>query len=82
MNKWIEQAQSELGELDERIHKLGEFFSTDTFQSLDSVNRNTLGSQFLAMNQYAACLRVRLLLANTAETELKDESNEQSDPAT
>lgn len=67
--------QLELVELEERIHRLGDLFDTDTFKSLDPLHRTTLGSQFMAMNQYATCLRMRLLVAHAGaiETILKDE---------
>ena len=82
MSNWVERVKDELVELEERIHRLGEFFDTDTFKGLDPLSRTTLGSQFMAMNQYATCLRMRMLVATTEDTVLKDESNEQSDPAT
>lgn len=74
--------QGELLELNHRIDRLEFYIESDEFRALESAVRSTIATQFLAMNQYAACLRMRLLVATMEETELKDESNEQSDPAT
>jgi hypothetical protein len=74
--------EGELVDLNHRIDRLEFYIESDEFRALESAVRSTIATQFLAMNQYAACLRMRLLVAITEETELKDESNEQSDPAT
>ena len=76
------EIESELFELDHRIDQLAFYIESDEFKAAESVVRSTIGSQYLAMNQYATCLRMRMLVATTEDTVLKDESNEQSDPAT
>lgn len=76
------EIEGELFELDHRIDQLAFYIESDEFKAAESVVRSTIGSQYLAMNQYATCLRMRMLVATTEDTVLKDESNEQSDPAT
>ena len=76
------EIEGELFELDHRIDQLAFYIESDEYKAAESVVRSTIGSQYLAMNQYATCLRMRMLVATTEDTVLKDESNEQSDPAT
>lgn len=78
------ELEGELFELDHRIDQLGFCIESDEFKAQESAVRSTIVTQFLAMNQYAACLRMRLLVANMEgiETILKEESNEQPDPTT
>jgi hypothetical protein len=62
MSTHLERLHEELAELTGRLEKLAEFFDTPTFRELGHEYRSTLSTQFLAMSQYAACLRLRLAL--------------------
>lgn len=78
------EIEGELFELDHRIDQLAFYIESDEFKAAESVVRSTIGSQYLAMNQYATCLRMRLLVANMEgiETVLKEESNDEHNAPT
>lgn len=62
MSAHLERVREELTELCDRLEKLAGFFDTPDFRGLNHEYRSTMSTQFLAMSQYAACLRLRLAL--------------------
>ena len=62
MNTHLDRMREELTELNGRLEKLAGFFDTPDFRALSHEYRSTLTTQFLAMSQYASCLRLRLSL--------------------
>lgn len=67
MTDFIDRMEVELADLDERIRKLSDFFETVTFKARDQAYRATISHQFLAMSQYASCLRLRLAFDRAAK---------------
>ncbi len=57
---WRQRMLEEKEQLDARIRKLDAFFKGSEFRELPSLQQNLLTQQFLAMQQYAAILTLRI----------------------
>ena len=61
MSTFIERLRTEKQELDEKLTKLEDFLSTDTFTGLANVDKILLEKQFSVMSEYSRILNSRLM---------------------
>lgn len=61
MSTFIERLRTEKQELDEKLTKLEDFLSTDTFTGLANVDKILLEKQFTVMSEYSRILNSRLM---------------------
>ena len=61
MSTFIERLRIEKQELDEKLTKLEDFLSTDTFTGLANVDKILLEKQFSIMTEYSRVLNSRLM---------------------
>ena len=61
MSTFIERLHTEKQELDEKLTKLEDFLSTDTFTGLANVDKILLEKQFTVMSEYSRILNSRLM---------------------
>lgn len=59
-DSFVDRIKLELDELDERIEKLEKFIDSDSFASLEEIDRNLLNEQLEAMHSYLGALSCRM----------------------
>ena len=62
MDAWQERVVQEKAELDEKINKLEQFFSTETYARLSNKHLDLFDKQIVAMRQYSEALEGRIEL--------------------
>lgn len=66
---WLERVKIEAEDLDAKINKLGKFIDSEGYRALPMDHKIVLTSQLMAQCSYLACLKQRILLANTEVTD-------------